>query len=91
MKTIIITKNKFKKDKEKIENILTTYTFKKITKTTYIGNLKKEEEKLLKENIQKNTTPEDTIVMIPICQGCTNHITQYGKTITLEEEQYVIL
>ena len=91
MKTIIITKTKFKKDKTKIENILTSYAFKKITKTTYIGTLTKEETNHIKETIKENTTEKDTILIIPICQGCYNNITQYGKEINLEEEKYVIL
>lgn len=91
MNTIIITENKFKKDKEKIDNILTTYSFKKITKTTYIGKLNKEEEKILKETLKENSNKQDTLILIPICKRCKKNTTQYGKEIKLEEEQYVIL
>ena len=50
MKTIIITKIKFKKDQEKIENILITYGFKQITNDAYIKELSKEDYEELKKN-----------------------------------------
>lgn len=91
MKIIIIRKNKFKKDQTKIDDILTNFAFKKITDTTYMGNLTKEETSILKETLEKYYNKKDSIIMIPVCQGCIKNITQYGKEINLEEEKYVIL
>ncbi|MBQ6220770.1 MAG: CRISPR-associated endonuclease Cas2 [Methanosphaera sp.] len=90
MKTIIITKIKFKKDQEKIENILITYGFKQITNDAYIKELSKEDYEELKKEL-KNINQEDTIMLITICQGCDKNIQQYGNKINLEEEKYVIL
>lgn len=90
MKTIIITKIKFKKDQEKIENILITYGFKQITNDAYIKELSKEDYEELKKEL-KNINQEDTIMLITICQGCDKNILQYGNKINLEEEKYVIL
>ena len=90
MKTIIITKIKFKKDQEKIENILITYGFKQITNDAYLKELSKEDYEELKKEL-KNINQEDTIMLITICQGCDKNIQQYGNKINLEEEKYVIL
>lgn len=90
MKTIIITKIKFKKNQEKIENILITYGFKQITNDAYIKELSKEDYEELKKEL-KNINQEDTIMLITICQGCDKNIQQYGNKINLEEEKYVIL
>ena len=78
MKTIIITKIKFKKDQEKIENILITYGFKQITNDAYIKELSKEDYEELKKEL-KNINHEDTIMLITICQGCDKNIQQYGN------------
>ncbi len=91
MKIVIITKIKFKKDQEKIENVLITYGFKKITENVQTGKLNNEELDFFKEELKNNTSDEDTIILIPVCNGCYNDIKQYGKKINLEEEKYVIL
>ena len=91
MKTLIITKNKFKKDKEKIDNILITYGLKKIIKDTYIGNISKEEQNEFIKETKKIYQTYDTIIIIPLCQRCLNNIYQIGTEINLEEEKYVIL
>lgn len=91
MNTIILTKIKFKKDEEKIQNIFTTYGFKKINKNAYMGKITKEENEEIKTNLEKITQKSDTILHIQLCEGCYNKVNQYGKTINLEEEKYVIL
>lgn len=91
MNTIILTKIKFKKDKEKIQNIVTTYGFKEINKNTYIGKISQKENEEIKTNLEKTTQSSDTIILIQLCEGCYNKINQYGKIINLEEEKYVIL
>ena len=91
MNTIILTKIKFKKDKEIIQNILITYGFKEINNNTHIGKISKEEREEIKTNLEKITQTSDTIIFIQLCEKCYNKINQYGKIIDLEEEKYVIL
>ena len=91
MKILIITKIKYKKDKEKIGNIIQILAFQEITKNTYIGEIKNNEQKILEENIKKQNNPHDTIILIPLKPNTYNNITQIGQKIELEEEKYKII
>lgn len=91
MNTIILTKIKYKKDKEKVQNLFTTYGFKQINKNAHIGKISKEESDQIKTNLEKTTQTSDTIIFIQLCERCYSKIKQYGKIIDLEEEKYVIL
>ena len=91
MNTIIITKTKYKNQKQKIENTLTTYGLKQITKNTYTGKITKEETEQIKKELQTTNQKQNTIIIIPICQKCYNNIQQIGNKINLQEEKYVIL
>ena len=41
--------------------------------------------------LEKNNKDTDSIIIVPICQGCYKNIYQIGKNINLEEQEYVIL
>lgn len=91
MKVIIITKIKFLKNQEKIKNILINYAFRDITKNINISELSAEELESIKAELENNNNDKDSIIIVPICQGCYRNIYQIGKNINLEEQEYVIL
>ena len=91
MKILIITKIKYKKEKEKIENILQTLAFRQITENTYIGQIKKKEQKILEEKLTKQNNKQDTIIIIPLKPNTYQNILQIGQEIELEEEKYKII
>ncbi|MBQ6220310.1 MAG: CRISPR-associated endonuclease Cas2 [Methanosphaera sp.] len=91
MKMIIITKIKYKKDKEKIKNKLQIFAFREITENTFIGEIKKEEQKILEEKLTKQNNLQDTIIIIPLKPNTYKNITQIGQKIKLEEEKYKII
>lgn len=47
MYTLIISQIKFKKNQEKLENLLITYAFKNITNDSYIGKLSYEDSDIV--------------------------------------------
>ena len=91
MKIIILTKIKFLKYQEKVRNILINYGFKNITTNISIGELSTQELENIKMELEKNNKGTDSIIIVPICQGCYKNIYQIGVNINIEEQQYVIL
>lgn len=91
MKLIILFNLKFKQEKNRLIRILNFHGFKKINETSYFGNLMKEEIEEIKKNISEIENEKGTIFLIPICQKCYNNIEEFGKKITLKEENYKIL
>ena len=75
----------------KIKNILINYAFRDITKNINIGELSAEELESIKAELENNNNDKDSIIIVPICQGCYRNIYQIGKNINLEEQEYVIL
>lgn len=79
MNTIILTKIKYKKDKEKVQNLFTTYGFKQINKNAHIGKISKEESDQIKSNLEKTTQTSDTIIFIQLCERCCSKIKHTEK------------
>lgn len=91
MYTLIISQIKFKKNQEKLENLLITYAFKNITNDSYIGKLSYEDSEKIKKELQNITQEQDNILLIRLCNKCFKKTLQFGKKINLKEEKYVIL
>lgn len=79
---------KFKTNKQKIENILRHFGFRKIQKQTYISKLDNTELTDFKNNISQTIKENDSILILPVCEKCYSKKENFGREIKFKEDLY---
>ena len=88
MNIIAIFDINFKSNKEKIENILRHFGFRKIQITTYIGKLSNDELTIFKNEIEQTIREKDSLLILPICNKCYSKKETFGREINFSENMY---
>lgn len=87
MYTIAIFDVSFKTNKEKIENGLRHFGFRKIQTHTYIAKLSNADLEIFKKEIELAVRVKDSLLILPICDKCYSKKESFGE-INFSEKLY---
>lgn len=88
MYTIAIFDVNFKTNKEKIENILRHFGFRKIQINTYIGKISNVDLAIFKKEMELTIREKDNLIILPICDKCYSKKETFGREINFSENLY---
>ena len=79
---------KFKGNQENIEKVLQHFGLRKVQDTLYVGELENNERELLQNNINEIISPNDSLMIFPICQNCFLKKGIMGRKIKFKNDLY---